>query len=119
MAGEEAEVGVEAGGNFVVVSGSKVAVALEPLGFSADDDAGFGVCFQAADAIDDLNATVFELSGPFDVTSFIEAGFEFDDDCDIFAIFCGADEGADDGAVATGAVESLFDGDDVAVVSGF
>lgn len=117
-AGEEADVGIELGSFGVVVSGGDVGVAAEAVVFAADDEGGFGVGFQAEDAVDDVGAGGFEGLGPLDVAFFIEAGFEFDEDGDLLAGFGGAGECGDEGGIATGAVEGHFEGDDLGVFGG-
>ena len=95
-----------------------MAVTLESLGFAADDDAGFGVCLESPDSIHHLHSAVFQLPCPLDVAGFIEASLQFHDYGDVLAIFRSADERFDDGAVATGAVQRLFDGHHIPIISG-
>lgn len=118
VGGEGAEVGVEAGGLGVIVAGAEVDVAAEFTGFAADDEGALAVGFMSDEAVNDVDAGFFELAGPLDVIGFVEAGLEFDQGGDLFAAAGGLDEGADDGGVAAGAVEGLFDGEDVGVAGG-
>ena len=119
FAGQVGEVRVKAGGGFIVVAGAEVDVAAEVSGLSADDEADFCVGFQAFDAIDDLCAGALEFVRAGEISGFVEAGFEFDECGDVFAIFSGFDESVDDSGFAGGAIEDLFDGDDVGVLGGF
>ena len=117
--GEVGDVGVELGGGFVVVSRAKVDVAAEVSFFVARDKGDLGMGFESFDAVDDLNSGALEGFGAGEVTLFIEARFEFDEDGDLLATFCRTNEGTDDAGVARGAVKNLFDGEDIGVVGGF
>lgn len=114
--GKEAEVGVKAGGFGVVVSGAEVGVAPQVAAFAADHHTGFAMGLESNDAINDMDALVFELAGPFDVVGFIEAGLEFNEDGDLFPVAGGFDEGLHDGRIAGGAVKGLLNGKDGGVV---
>src|SRR4051794_14975706 len=81
ITGEQAEVGVKAGGGRIVISGTEVRVAADfAVGVVADDEREFRVSFQACYAVEDLNAGVFQAASPPNVGGFIETGFQFDDD---------------------------------------
>ena len=114
--GKEAEVGVKAGGFGVVVSGAEVGVAPQVAALAADHHTGFAMGLESNDAINDMDALVFKLAGPFDVVGFIEAGFEFNEDGDLFPVAGGFDEGLHDGRIAGGAVKGLLDGKDGGIV---
>ena len=75
--------------------------------------------FQIHQSVDDVNAFAFQLSCPFDVALFVEAGFQFDQDCDLLAVVDGFEEGFDDGRVAADAVERDLDGEHGGVARGF
>ena len=114
--GKEAEVGVKAGGFGIVVSGAEVGVASQVAALAADHHTGFAMGLESNDAIHDMDALVFKLACPFDVVGFIKAGFEFNEDGDLFAIAGGFDEGLHDGRIAGGAVKGLLDGKDGGIV---
>ena len=117
-AGEEAEVGVDAGGGGVVVAGAEVDVAADAVGLAADDEGGLAVGLEADDAVDDVDAGLLKGAGLVDVVFLVEAGLEFDEGGDLLAVFGGAGQGVDDGVVFGGAVEGLLDGEDLGVVGG-
>ena len=112
---EVRDVGVETGGEFVVVSRGQVDVAAEVSIFAADDQRDFGVGFETLHSVNDLGSGTTEFFGTFEVGGFIEACFEFDQGRDLLAGFGGADEGVDDLRIFCGAVESLFDRNDVRI----
>jgi hypothetical protein len=76
------------------------------------------VGLEADEAIDDMGACFLEGTGPVDVVGFVEAGFEFDECDDLFAVLGGVDEGLDDGGVAAGAVEGHLDCEDLGIGGG-
>ena len=78
VAGEQAEVRVQAGGLRVVVAGAHVAVALEAVLLLADDFDELAVGLEADDAVDDVHAGAFELAGPGDVGVLVEARLDLD-----------------------------------------
>ena len=80
IAGEQAEVGVEARGDGVVVAGAEMAVAAGDAVFVAAHEQGqLAVGLEADDAVEDLHAGVFHAARPADVGGFVEAGHELDD----------------------------------------
>ena len=115
--GEQAEVGVEAGGVGVVVAGAEVAVAAGGAVFVAADEHGqLAVGFEADDAVKDLDAGVFHAARPADVGGLVEAGHELDDQRG-FLGGAGFGERLENGRVVAGAVEGLLHGDDGGVLS--
>ena len=110
--GEQADVGVEARGDGVVVAGAEMGVAADDaVGVAADQQRELAVGLEAEDAVEDLHAGVFELAGPADVGGLVEAGHQLDDDGDFLGLR-GVGEGAEHGRVFAGAVEGLLHGDD-------
>ena len=118
MGGKEREIGIEFGGAGVVVAGAEVDIAAEAIFVAANHEGDFAMDLVVDDSVDDVDAGFFEAASPGDIIGFVEAGFEFDDGGDLFAIADGFHEGADDPGVATGAVEGLFDGEDLGVGGG-
>ena len=81
IAGEQAQVGVEARGDGVVVAGAEVAVAAGDAVFVAADEQGeLAVGLEADDAVEDLDAGVFHAARPADVGGLVEARHELDDE---------------------------------------
>ena len=74
---------------------------------------------QTGDAVDDLSASIDEIGGTFEIACFIEAGFQLHEHGDVLAGLRGTNQGGDDAAVLGGAVEDLFDRDDVRICGGF
>ena len=112
VAGEQAQVGVEAGGDGVVVAGAEVAVAAGDAVFVAADQHGqLAVGLEADDAVKDLHAGVFHAARPADVRGFVEAGHQLDDQRG-FLGGGGFDQRLEDGRVVAGAVEGLLHADD-------
>ena len=74
IAGEQAQVGVEARGDGVVVAGAEVAVAAGHAVFVAAHQHGqLAVRLQAHHAVKDLHAGVFHAARPADVRRLVEA----------------------------------------------
>ena len=85
--GEQADVGVEAGGDRVVVAGAEVDIAAhDAVGIAADEQRKFAVGLLAEDAVGDADACILELAGPADIGVFVEARHQLDDDGDILAL---------------------------------
>jgi hypothetical protein len=80
IAGEQAQVGVEAGGDGVVVAGAQVAVAAgDAVLVAADQHGQLAMGLEADDAVEDLHAGVFHAARPADVRGLVEAGHQLDD----------------------------------------
>ena len=108
IAGEQAQVGVEARGDGVVIAGAEVAVAAGDAVFVAAHQHGqLAVGLEADDAVEDLHAGVFHAARPADVGGFVEAGHELDDQRG-FLGGRGFDERLEHGRVLAGAVERLL-----------
>ena len=76
VGGEQAEVGVKAGGGRIVIPGSEMNVAANlTVGIIADDEQELGVRFEVHKAVGNLYAGVFKTARPADVGGFVEAGF--------------------------------------------
>jgi hypothetical protein len=118
VGGEEGKVGVETRGFGIVVAGAEVDVALHRAVFAADDEAAFAMGFVADEAVDDVDAGFLHLARPVDVVGFVEAGFQFDERGDLFAVERRVHERADDGGVAAGAIERLLDREDLGIACG-
>ena len=114
-ASEHADVGVELGGGFVVVSGAEVHVAHQAAGFASHDEADLGVGFESGDAVDDLGTRVDEIASTFEIAGLVKAGLQLDEHGDVLSGLGGADKGGDDAAVLRGAVKDLLDGDDIGI----
>ena len=112
IAGEQAQVGVEARRDGVVVAGAEMAVAARDAVFVAADQHGqLAVGLEADDAVKDLHAGVFHAARPADVGSLVEARHQFDDERG-FLGGGGFDERLEHGRILAGAVERLLHADD-------
>ena len=112
IAGEQAEVGVEAGRDGVVIAGAEVAVAARDSIFvPAHEQSELAVRLEAYDAVEDLHAGIFHAARPTDVGGFVEAGHELDDEGG-FLGGGGFDERGEDGRILAGAIERLLHADD-------
>ena len=109
IAGEEADVFVQARGARVVVAGADVAVATQPVVVGAHHQHALGVGLQADEAVHDVHAGTLERLGPCDVGGLVEASLELDQHGNLHAALGGADEAARDGTVAAGAVQRHLD----------
>ena len=118
VAGEQTDIGVELRGDRVVIAGGEVHVAADAVFFLADDERGLAVDFEVEQSVDNVDTLTLQLSGPFDVALFVEAGFEFDQDGDLLPIVDGFEESFDDGRVVANAIESDLDGEDVGIARG-
>ena len=116
VAGEQVEVGVEARGHHVVVAGAEVHVAPDAVAFAAHHHADLGVRLDADQAIDHVDALVFERSRPLDVTLFVEARLELEQHGDLFAVARRLEQRGHRRGVAADAVERHLDGQHVGVV---
>ncbi len=109
VAREDAEVLVQPGGLGVVVARADVAVAPELVAVVAHDEHALGVGLQPGHPVDDVNAGALELLGPVDVRGLVEARLELHQRGHLDASLGGADQAADDRAVATRSVERHLD----------
>ncbi len=112
IAGEQAQVGIEARGDGVVVAGAEVAVAAGHAVFVAAHQHGqLAVGLEAHHAVEDLHAGVFHAARPADVRGLVEARHQLDHQRG-FLGGRGLDQRLEHGRVVAGAVERLLHGDD-------
>ena len=95
-AGEEAEVGVTAGGPVIVVPGAEVDVVPQGLGLAAHDEAALAMNLVADHAVDHVHARLLKLARPVDVVGLVKARLEFDQRRHLLAVARGLDERAHD-----------------------
>ena len=118
VAGEEAQVGVDAGRLRIVVAGGQVDVAADAVVLAADHQGHLAVRLQADEAEDDVDARLFQLAGPDDVAFLVQPGLQLDDGRHLLAVVGRPLQGTDDRRIAAGAVERLLDGQHALVVGG-
>src|ERR1044072_2725204 len=75
---QQPEVCVEVRGDGVVVPRCDVHIAPERFALAADDEPDLAVCLEPDDAVDDVDARLFESLRPLDVVLFIEARLQLD-----------------------------------------
>ena len=78
IGGEERQVGVDLGGDRVVVAGADVAVGGELAALAPHDQAELGVRLELDEAVDHLHAGAFQVARPADVGRLVEARLELD-----------------------------------------
>ena len=117
-AGHQSDVCVDPGCGVIVVSGRQMHVTADAVVFTADDQSDLAVCLESCQTIDDVAARMLKLTRPDNVIFLVETGFEFDQDCNLLAVFSRLCQGSDDGRIAAHTVESLFDGQDLGVTCG-
>ena len=79
VAGEEADVGVDARGLRVVVAGAEVHVAADAVGLVAHDERDLGVRLEALHAVGDVHAERLQRARPVDVVGFLEPRLQLDE----------------------------------------
>ncbi len=113
--GEQPEVGVHLGRRRVVVARPQMDIAAQFGPFTAHDKRHFAVRFEFDESVDNMHSGPLELPRPVHVRLLVESGEQLDDGRDVLPFFGRADERPDDGALATGAVQRLLDGEDIGV----
>ena len=115
LAGQQAEVGVQARGARMVVAGAEVDVAAQAAFLAPDDHQRLGVRLVADDAVDHVRADFLELARPADVGFLVEARHQLEHDRDFLAVLRGADQRLHQDRVGAGAVDRHLDADDLRV----
>ena len=116
VGGEEGDVGVDAGGDRVIIAGPEVTVVDQRAHLAPHHHRELGVGLELDEAVDDLRARPLEIPRPADVGLFVETRLELDERGDRLAGLRRLDQGSDDRAVGRGAVERLLDRDDIRIV---
>ena len=109
-AGQQAHVGVKAGGGEIVIARAQMDVAAQAVLLLAHHQANLGVDFVAHHAMHHVDAGLFQAAAPLDVVGFIEARAQLHHRRDFLAPAGRFHQRADNPRVAAGAVERLFDG---------
>ncbi len=116
IAGEEGEVGIDLGGDRVIVAGAVMHVGAHLAGLAAHHHRDLGVGLEFDEAEHHLNAGALQIAGPLDVGLLVEAGLELHQRRHRLAGFRRLGECGDDGRMLGGAVQRLLDRHDVGVV---
>ena len=109
--GEIAEIGVTAGGDWVVIAGAEMHIAAQIRALPAMHQADFGVGFQIDKSVDDLHAGALKLTGPADIGLFVEPGLQLNQGGDVLARLGRLDQGVHDRGIFRGAIKRLLDRD--------
>ena len=94
-----------------------MGVAAQPFALVADYHGQLAVGLEAHHAVNDVDSGPFQQSGPGDVGLFVEPRLNLHDRQHLLASLGGIDEGVNDGGVAGSAVQGLFDGQHLGVLS--
>ena len=86
VGGHQAEVRVEPGGLFIVVSGADLRDILYPATFPAGYEAYLGVHLIVFEAVEDGAAGLLKTLGPGDIVLLVEAGAQLHEHSDILAV---------------------------------
>ena len=97
VAGDEAEVLVQAGRLGVVVAGAEVAVAAQLVALLAHHHGQLAVRLEAHETVDDVDPGLLQLAGPLDIGLLVEARLDLDEREHLLAFAGGLDECLDDG----------------------
>ena len=99
IAGEEAEVGVDAGGDRVVIAGAVMGIGDQIVAFAAHDGADLGMGLVLDETVNHMRAGPFQTAGLADIGGFVKTGLQFHQGGDGFPGLGRFAERADDGAV--------------------
>src|SRR3954447_19424906 len=116
VAGEEAEVGVQARRLRVVVAGPDVDVMARAVALAADDQQALGVGLERRVTVDDVDARLLHRARPLDVRPLVAARLDLDQADRLLAALGGADERGHERRVVARAVDGHLDGQDLGVV---
>src|SRR5262249_35696955 len=115
---EEREIGIDSGGNGVIVARPDVHIRRQRPTLAPHDHRQFGVGFELDKAIYDLRASTFERAGPADIGFLVEPRLKLDQRGDRFSRLRRLDERAHDGRFGRCPVERLLYCDHIGVARG-
>ena len=116
VAGEQADVGIEAGSLHMVVAGADVHIAAQTACFLAYHQRGLAVGLKTADAEGDVRADAFQFGRPVQIALLVEARLDFHDAGDLLAPFGGPDQRFDERRVVADAVSGHLDGNGLRII---
>ncbi|KAG1531305.1 hypothetical protein G6F50_016772 [Rhizopus delemar] len=105
IGGDQADVGVRAGGAAVVVAGAQVHIAAQLAALAANDQQHLGVGLVADHAVHHLHAGFLQAISQAQVGLFVEARTQLDHHGHILAVARGLDQCVDDQRILAGAVQ--------------
>jgi hypothetical protein len=62
-----------------------------------------------------VDSGFLHLAGPGDIIGLIEASLQFNEDCDLFFVSSGSDEGVQQGGIPAGSIEGHLDREDLGI----
>ena len=116
VAGQEAEIGIDAARGRVVVPGTKVHVAPDPVLLATHHHAELRMHLETDDPVHDVDAFPLQRPGPPDIVLLIEPGLELDQGSHGLAVLAGLHERIDNRGVGTDPVEGDLDREHVRVM---
>ena len=105
IAAENAQVLINSGSAFVVVSGSNVDIAANAVLLLANDEGQLDMSLQPLHTIGDVHPLSLKQSAPGDVGRFIEARGDLNQHHHLFALACRFQQRLDDRRLAAGAID--------------
>ena len=115
--GQQTQVLVPASCLGVIVAGTNVAVAMQPIGFLTHHQAQLTVRLETDQAVNHMNPSAFHLASPADIGFLIETRFNLDDGHDLFTGASRVNQGLNNRGIARSTVQGLFDCQNVRILS--
>ena len=97
FAGEQTEVGINAGSTRVIIARAEMDIVPEAIGVAPDDEERFAMCLQADHTVDDVGAGFFQAPRPLNVRRFIKSRAKLNNCRDLFACIRRIDQRLNDG----------------------
>ena len=113
VAGKQAEVGVNASSEGIVIAGAQVKIPADGIAFSAHDHGHLGVYLDAGKAVHHVHAFALQLLRPLNVTLLVEASLQFKQTGHLNAVLNGVEQRLDNRRIAAHAVERHLDSEDI------
>ena len=118
VAGQQAEVAVNARRAGVVVAGADVGIAAQAVEIAAHHQDHLGVRLEPDHAVHDVDAGALQPVGPLDVGRLVEARLDLDHHGDLLAVARRFDQVVDDAGARRGAIERHLDREHVRIAAG-
>ena len=112
---EHADVLVDPRRRRVVVARADVDVAPQLIAFAPNDQRRLRMDLHVGEAVDDVDARLFERARPVDVATLVEPRLELDDADDLLAVLRGLDQRRRDRGVVARPVDRRLHGDDLRI----
>ncbi|MNN12932.1 hypothetical protein D3C81_1259440 [compost metagenome] len=109
IGGDQAQVGVRAGGAAVIVAGAQMHIATQLAAFAAHDQQHLGVRLETDHAVDHLHAGILQAVRQAEVGFFVKTRAQLDHHGHVLAVARGQDQRFHDAGILAGAVQRLLD----------